>query len=121
MKKCRISGGMAAFVCLALFCPVSCRRQETYELLNAAADALCEQVDKWERQMMADWQFQHQLLFQSDVSVYGTEFYHESRLRLAKKYREYTLDRKYLYFVLETGLDPEKFSDTLLFVQFAEQ
>lgn len=80
---------------------------------------LQNEMSNWEEQILSYWQFKHELVFQSNASIYGTEFYQEFRLLLAEKYRDMTIDVKYLCFILETELDPTKYNSDLKSIQFS--
>lgn len=81
--------------------------------------ALQQSMIEWETSVNEYKEIKIQLLFSGEAH-YGTLFYEECKIDFAEQYREQVKELKYLCFVLETGLDPENFSENLQSLRFCE-
>lgn len=80
---------------------------------NESVAELCSYLDNWENSVTQIHSWLIEDVYNNSRATYGTQFFDEEYLKLAKDYRTKTIWLKWICFIKETNLDHNLFQDNL--------
>lgn len=89
------------------------------ELCADGNEDIIATLEKWRDCEQELWGWELEAVFENSASTYGTQVYYEQLKQVGDRYRDKTVWMKYMCFIMETGLDPSRFADSLRSVSFS--